>query len=86
MQKPENVDVSSNTESDLSDIFSLLNNISSEPTESKETTLLDSLKPYLNKKRQKKLAQCEKLISITDTLKLLNDLHVFDSFLKTPDE
>lgn len=86
MQNSENPDVSCNTESDLSDIFSLLNNISTETTESKETNLLNSLKPYLNEKRQRKLAQCEKIMSLTDTLKLLNDMHVFDSFLKTTDE
>jgi DNA/RNA endonuclease YhcR with UshA esterase domain len=54
--------------------------------ESKETKLLSSLKPYLNEKRQKKLAQCEKIMSLTDTLKLLNDMHLFDSFLKNTDE
>jgi len=86
VQDTQNPDVSSNTEFDFSDIFSLLNNISNESTENKETKLLDSLKPYLNEKRQKKLAQCEKIMSLTDTLKTLNDLHVFDSFLKNTDE
>ena len=47
---------------------------------------IEKLKPYLNEKRKKKLAQCEKLMSLTDTLKLLNDMHIFDSFLKTTDE
>lgn len=86
MQDTPNTDVSCNTENDFSDIFSLLNNISEEKTESKESQLLNSLKPYLNEKRQKKLAQCEKIMSLTDTLKLLNDLHVFDSLLKNTDE
>lgn len=86
MSDTSNLDVSNNTENDFSDIFSLINTISEETTESKETQLLNSLKPYLNEKRQKKLAQCEKIMSLTDTLKMLNDLHVFDSFLKNSDE
>jgi len=86
MQNAQNPDVSCNTDTDLTDIFSLLNNISDEQTENKESQLLNSLKPYLNEKRQKKLAQCEKIMSLTDTLKLLNDMHVFDSFLKNTEE
>ena len=86
MQETPNSDVSCNTGNEFSDIFSLLNNLSDETTENKDAQLLNSLKPYLNEKRQKKLAQCEKVISITDTLKLLNDMHVFDSFLKNTDE
>lgn len=86
MQETPNTDVSFDTENNFSEFFSLLDNISSEQTESKESQLLNSLKPYLNKKRQKKLAQCEKIMSLTDTLKMLNDLHVFDSFLKNTDE
>ena len=86
MSDTQNPDVSWDTENDLSDIFSLLNNLSEETSESKETQLLNSLKPYLSEKRQKKLAQCEKILSLTDTLKMLNDLHVFDSFLKNTDE
>ena len=86
MEKNENIDVSCDTAGDISDIFSILNSVSSNSEESKETTLLNSLKPYLNEKRQKKLAQCEKIMSITETLKLLNDLHLFDSFLNNTDE
>ena len=86
MQDTQTPDVSCDTDNNLSDIFSLLTNISSDTTESKETQLLNSLKPYLNEKRQKKLAQCEKIMSLTDTLKMLNELHVFDSFLKNTDE
>ena len=86
MQDTSIPDISNNTDFDLSDIFSLLNNMPNVQEESKETKLLNSLKPYLNEKRQKKLAQCEKLMSLTDTLKLLNDMHVFDSFLKNTDE
>lgn len=86
MQVPQNPDVSCNSENNLSDIFSLLTSISEETSENKETQLLNSLKPYLNEKRQKKIEQCEKIISLTDTLKMLNDLHVFDSLLKEIDE
>jgi len=86
MEDTSNTDVSRDTEIDLSDVFSLLNNISPDTQENKETQLLNSLKPYLNEKRQKKLAQCEKIMSLTDTLKLLNDMHIFDSFLKNTDE
>jgi len=86
MQNSETPDVSCDTESDFSDIFFLLNTLSDEPTETKESLLLNSLKPYLNEKRQKKLSQCEKIMSLTSTLKTLNDLHVFDSFLKNTDE
>ena len=86
MQDTPNPDVTIDADFDISEIFSLLNNMPDDQKESKETNLLNSLKPYLNEKRQKKLAQCEKIMSITDTLKLLNDLHVFDSFLKNTDE
>ena len=86
MQESSNTDVSQNTETDLDDIFSLINDLSFENTETKESQLLNSLKPYLNEKRQKKLSQCEKIMSLTATLKTLNDLHVFDSLLKTTDE
>lgn len=86
MQDDPKADVSCDTENDFSDIFSLLTTISEDTNESKESKLLNSLKPYLNEKRQKKLAQCEKIMSLTDTLKMLNDLHVFDSLLKNTDE
>lgn len=86
MQNSGNADVSSNTPNDISDIFELLENISDDSAPSKETILLNSLKPYLNQKRQKKLEQCEKIMSLTDTLKLLNDLHIFDNFLENNDE
>lgn len=86
MSNSEKADVSKDTESELSDIISMLSNISEETQESKETVLLNSLKPYLSKKRQKKIEQCEKIISLTDTLKVLNDLHMFDDFLGKTDE
>lgn len=86
MQDTENADVSCDTSEELSDIFTLLNSLPTESSENKESKLLNSLKPYLSEKRQKKLAQCEKIMSITETLKLLNDMHLFDSFLKNTDE
>lgn len=86
MLNHEKPDVSSDTSNDFSDIFSLLENLPLDNNDSKESKLLTSLKPYLNKKRQKKLAQCEKIMSFADTFKMLNDLHVFDSFLKDTDE
>ena len=85
MPNTENADVSSTLENDMSDILSIISNISDENIDSKETAFLNSLKPYLNKKRQKKIEQCKKIISITGTLRLLNDLHIFDSFLENDD-
>jgi hypothetical protein len=54
MSNTENADVSSTLENDMSDILSIISNISDENIDSKETVFLNSLKPYLNKKRQKK--------------------------------
>ncbi len=86
MQDTPNPDVSCDTDNDFSDIFSMLNHMSDNTPENKETQLLNSIKPYLNEKRQKKIEQCEKIMSLTETLKMLNDLHVFDTFLKNTDE
>lgn len=77
MENTSNADVSSDSTSELTDIISLLSDTSSS-SNSAESNLLTSLKPYLNPKRQKKLEQCEKIIMLTDTFKLLNDLHFFD--------
>jgi len=85
MSDAENADVSPILENDMSDIFSIISNISDESSDSKETIFLNSLKPYLNKKRQKKIEQCKKIISITGTFKLLRDLHIFDNFLENDD-
>jgi len=85
MSDTANADVSSNIENDISDIFSIISNISDKNTESKEDLLLNSLKPYLNKKRQKKLEQCQKIMSITDMIKVLYELHLFDDFLENTD-
>lgn len=78
MKNTPNTDVSSDIANDLTDIISLLSDTTSS-NDSTETNLLTSLKPYLNPKRQKKLEQCEKIITLTGTLKLLNELHFFDS-------
>ncbi len=78
MENTPNTDVSSDIANDLTDIISLLSDTTSS-NDSTETNLLTSLKPYLNPKRQKKLEQCEKIITLTGTLKLLNELHFFDS-------
>ncbi len=85
MSDAENADVSQNIENDMSDILSIISNLSDENIDSKETVFLNSLKPYLNKKRQKKIEQCKKIISITGTLKFLSDLHIFDNFLENND-
>ena len=59
----------SSTDSDTSDnvfsnLFSSIGN--------SNLDLLIALKPYLNKKRQKKLDQCENFISIIKTFEILN--------------
>ena len=78
MENTSNADVSNDSASELSDIISLLSDTSSS-NNSAESNLLTSLKPYLSPKRQKKLEQCEKIIMLTDTFKLLNELHFFDN-------
>lgn len=78
MENTSNTDVSSDLGNELTDIISLLSDTSSS-NNTAESNLLTSLKPYLNAKRQKKLEQCEKIIMLTDTFKLLNELHFFDS-------
>ena len=49
---------------DFSNLFSSINN--------SNLDLLVALKPYLNKKRQKKIEQCENFISIIRTFEILN--------------
>lgn len=56
----------------FSNLFSTIN--------SSNLDLLTALKPYLNKKRQKKIDQCENFISIIKTFDILN------SFSKNSDE
>lgn len=79
MENPSNADVSQNSSNDLSDILSLFLNSTESNEDTQDSTLLTSLKPYLSPKRQKKLEQCEKVIMLTGTLKLLNELHFFDN-------
>lgn len=78
MENSANADVSNDLANDITDIISLLSDTTSS-SDSNEPNLLTSLKPYLNPKRQKKLEQCEKIITLTSTLKLLNELHFFDN-------
>lgn len=65
--------LSSNTDSDATDNSSnsLLSNLFSS-VNSSNLDLLVALKPYLNKKRQKKLDQCENFISIIKTFEIIN--------------
>lgn len=79
MENTSNPDVSQESSNDLSDLLSLFLNSENSTEETPESTLLTSLKPYLSPKRQKKLEQCEKVIMLTGTLKLLKDLNFFDN-------
>lgn len=57
--------LSSDSQNDIfSNLFSSVGN--------SNLDLLVALKPYLNKKRQKKLDQCENFISIIKTFEILN--------------
>lgn len=62
-------------ENDFSEIFSLFSDITSSAEDSKDTSLLTSLKPYLSEKRQKKIDQCEKIMMMINTFKLFNALN-----------
>lgn len=73
MDNPENIDVSKETDSDLSDVFSMFSNIAAS-VDTSESSLLSSLRPYLNKKRQKKIDQCEKFIMLAGAIKLMNEI------------
>lgn len=85
MENPSNADVSQDSGNELSDLISLFLNSDNSNEDSPESTLLTSLKPYLSPKRQKKLEQCEKVIMLTGTLKLLKELNFFDN-LKSENE
>ena len=85
MENSSNADVSKTSDNELSDLISLFLNSDTETEDSPESTLLTSLKPYLSPKRQKKLEQCEKVITLTGTLKLLKELNFFDN-LKSENE
>lgn len=86
IEKASNTDVSKDTENDLSNILSFLSTLPDNETDNQTPNLLLSLKPYLNPKRQKKLEQCEKIIMLTDTIKLLNDLNFFDTLINNTEE
>ena len=62
-------------ENDFSEIFSLFSDITSSTEDSKDASLLNSLKPYLNEKRQKKIDQCEKIMMMINAFKLFNALN-----------
>lgn len=85
MENTSNTDVSQDSSNDLSDLLTLFLNSENSTEETPESTLLTSLKPYLSPKRQKKLEQCEKVIMLTGTLKLLKELNFFDN-LKSDNE
>lgn len=79
MENTSNIDVSQDSGNGLSEILSLFLTSSEENNDNNEPSLLTSLKPYLSQKRQKKLEQCEKIMMLTNTFKLLNDLNFFDN-------
>ena len=62
-------------ENDFSEIFSLFSEITSSSDDSKDSSLLNSLKPYLSEKRQKKIDQCEKIMMLINAFKLINALN-----------
>lgn len=73
MEEPEQENNSQ--ENDFSEIFSLFSDITNSSEDSKDTALLNSLKPYLNEKRQKKIDQCEKIMMMINAFKLFNALN-----------
>ncbi|MBP3284865.1 MAG: hypothetical protein J6M02_05140 [Clostridia bacterium] len=73
MDEPEQENNSQ--ENDFSEIFSLFSDITNSSEDSKDTSLLNSLKPYLNEKRQKKIDQCEKIMMMINAFKLFNALN-----------
>lgn len=83
MENSENLDVSNDLENGMSDLLNIITTISDSSTDTSEPSLLTTLKPYLSKKRQKKLEQCERILTLSNTLKILNDLHIFDNTEET---
>jgi len=61
---------SSESVPDLSGLFSML----SSSINSSKLDLLTALKPYVNKKRQKKIDQCGKFVSMINAFSLMNSL------------
>lgn len=79
MENPSNADVSQDSGNELSDLISLFLTSDNSTEDSPESSLLTALKPYLSTNRQKKLEQCEKVIMLSGTLKLLKELNFFDT-------
>jgi len=64
---------SENSSDTMPDISSLLSTLSGSINSSK-LDLLTALKPYVNKKRQKKIEQCGKFVSMINAFSLMNNL------------
>ena len=73
MEQPEQENQAQ--ENDFSELFSLFSDITTSAEDSKDTSLLSSLKPYLSEKRKKKIDQCEKIMMMINTFKLFNSLN-----------
>jgi hypothetical protein len=86
MENPSNADVSQDSGNELSDLISLFLNSENSKEDTPESTLLTSLKPYLSPKRQKKIEQCEKVIMLTGTLKILKELNFFENLTSEKDD
>lgn len=63
------------SDSNLSDTIASISSFLNSPSSNQNLSLLNSLKPYLNKKRQKKIEQCEKFVSMAKTFQIINQLN-----------
>ena len=63
-------ETSSESMPDLSNLISVLSGSINTP----KLDLLTALKPYVNKKRQKKIDQCGKFVSMINAISLMNNL------------
>jgi hypothetical protein len=63
------------SESGLSDTISSIASFLNSDSSNQNMNFLNSLKPYLNKKRQKKIEQCEKFVSMAKTFQIINQLN-----------
>ena len=52
-----------------------LNSLLSSNSASPKLDLLDALKPYVNERRQKKIDQCEKFVSMINVITLMNKIN-----------
>jgi len=66
-------DSSQNSSENIPDLSNLFSTLSGSISSSK-LDLLTALKPYVNKKRQKKIEQCGKFVSMIDAFSLINTL------------